>query len=278
MNSYDTQQALRAIWGAREMPFRESVKSPFEYSQFLDCANKLERYIGMKTAGMLTGPNGAGKTVLLNHVLGNLSEKHFSISQLSHTTLTGSDMIRRLCHLNGLPSSLRRSDNIQQLLEAWIQDGRTPVLAIDEAQYLNPATLEELRLLNCERTCSAQGRQSGHFAMILCGDEDLMPMINLNVHRALRSRMSFHLRMNSFSQDMTEQYILFQWQNVGVQHSPFDGQALNLIHAAADGCPRTINNIAGNAILIAIDDKDKSISVEHIQRAIDQIPWIGMPQ
>ncbi len=275
MSIIETNKQLRAHWGATEMPFQETTANLFEYEQFTKLADKLMRYISMKTSGLLTGPNGSGKTVLLDHVLHELPEQQFMVVRLSHSTLTGSDMIRRLCRLYGLTTSIRRSDNIHHLLEFWNNDGRIPVLAVDEAQNLNPATLEEFRLLNCERTHSCGEDAIAPFSMILFGDEDLAPTIELNVHRSLRSRLSFHMQMNAFDAHTTREYCLFHWNQVGVQVNPFDEQTINLLHSASEGLPRIINQLAGNAILCALDQQQKNILVEHLHEALSMMPWIG---
>lgn len=275
MNTINMNQTLRAFWGASRMPFQEPHPVFFDYPELQQTAHTLNRYIGMKASGVLTGPNGCGKSMLLDHVLHELPEQQFCVIRLSHTTLTGSDMIRRLCRLNGLCASIRRSDNIQQLLEFWTADGRTPVLAIDEAQNLNPATLEELRLLNCERTRTCGREEASPFALLLCGDDDLMPTIDLNIHRALRSRLTFHARLRPLTLQDTENYCVFQWKQVGVQSSPFDVQTINLLHTASEGLPRTINQIALNAIFDALDKQQKIITVENVQAALSITPWIG---
>lgn len=271
----NNEQCLRALWGASKLPFQESGFDFFDYPDLQQTAQTLKRYIGMKASGLLTGPNGCGKTVLLDHVLYELPESQYCIIRLSHTTLTGSDMIRRLCRLNGLTASIRRSDNLHQLLEFWNNDGRIPVLAVDEAQNLNPATLEELRLLNCERTRTAGRERISPFVLLLCGDDDLSPMMELNIHRSLRSRLTFHARVQSFSPECTENYCQFRWQQAGVQVNPFDAQAMTLLHTASEGLPRSINQIAVNTLFAAMDKQQKVISVEYVQDALKLTPWIG---
>ncbi len=275
MNTINTEQNLRALWGASKIPFQEDRPSFFDYPKLQQVLSKLHRYTGMRSSGLLTGPNGCGKSILLDHALHEMSEQQFCVIRLSHTTLTGSDMIRRLCRLNGLPASMRRSDNVHQLLEFWKADGRIPVLAIDEAQNLNPATLEELRLLNCERTRTGGAETVSPFVLLLCGDEDLMPTIELNIHRALRSRLTFYVRLQPLSLSCAIDYCAFQWKQVGVQISPFDEQSITLLHTASEGLPRAINQIALNSIFDALDKQAKMITIEHVQSALEMTPWIG---
>lgn len=275
MNIIETHQQFRALWGASSIPFEEISPTLFEYDEFTNLANNLTRFISMKLSGILFGPNGSGKSVLLDHVLNEMPEQQFMVIRMSHTTLTGPDMIRQLCRSFGLPVSIRRSDNIHQLLAFWKSDGRLPVLAIDEAQNLSPDVLEELRLLNCGRTRACGENAQAPFSMILCGDEDLLPTIGLKVHRALRSRLSFNLQMKIFDPQTSVAYCHFRWKEAGVPVNPFDEQTLHLLHSASEGLPRTINQLAQNTILCAIDRGDKIITVEHLQEVLEAMPWIG---
>lgn len=268
-------QTLRALWGASDLPFRENQTSRWSPPPLERAGQTLHRYLGMQASGLLCGPNGIGKTWLLDHCLRELPDTQFIALRLSHSTLTGSDLIRRLCRLHGLAPAFRRSDNLHQLLEFWNGDGRTPVLAIDEAQNLTPSALEELRLLNCERARRDGRTATAPFALILCGDDELEPMLNLNVHRALRSRLGFRLRLEPYPPEMTRDYCAFQFKQVGVQPQPFDEQALCLLHTAAEGLPRAINQIALNALFTALDQQQHTITAAHVQEALARLPWIG---
>jgi general secretion pathway protein A len=269
------EQSLRALWGATELPFCENHTGRWLTADLERVEQTLDRYVGLKVSGLLSGPNGVGKTWLLDHFLQRLPDTLFVALRLSHSTLTGADFIRRLCRLNGVAPALRRADNLHQLLEFWQRDGRTPLLAVDEAQNLTPAALEELRLLNCERTRQRGRDTTPPFVLLLCGNDDLPPLLDLNTQAALRSRLSFQLRLAPWTADLTAAYCAAQWQQVGVNVNPMDPQALGLLHMAAEGIPRTINQIALNALLNALDQRQKTITSQHVQTALDALPWIG---
>lgn len=266
--------AYRAHWGAIAMPFQDLPQELYLSDPLQRVNNKMTRYIELGLSGLLSGANGVGKSALLHHVLAQLPEQQYAVIQLSHSTITGSDMIRRLCGLNGLPASIRRSENIQRLIEFWHIDGRKPVLVFDEAQLLDPATLEEIRLLNCERIHNSGPTQSPPFVTLLCGDDDLLHMIQLNTHRALRSRLSFSLQVQPFDASQTRAYVQARWQQVGVHDNPFDDQALHTLFQASEGVPRSINHIARHAVLEAIDESCPTITAIHVQTAIDEMPWL----
>ncbi len=71
---------------------------------------------------------------------------------MSHSSLMGSDLLRQLVSLGGKKPQYRRGDNVLLLSALWQEWAPLwPVLIVEEAQDLNPAALEELRLLTCAR-------------------------------------------------------------------------------------------------------------------------------
>jgi general secretion pathway protein A len=266
----DYQQALRALWGASKMPFASETSNLYMPPERAGLAAHLDRFLALKSTGMITGPHGCGKTLLVETRLAQLSEKHHLLTRISHSTLTGSDLIRRILRLNGLPPSIRRADNLHVLLEYWKSDGRVPLLLVDEAQNLTPAALEEIRLLLTESE-----RNRTPFTLLLCGDEELPSLITLNVHRPLRSRLAYHLPLKPLTREQTQAYSLFRWQQVGVAQDPAHPEALALLHDASEGLPRAINLIAQNALLNACDQQQSAITWEQVNQAIQIIPGCG---
>lgn len=267
---------LKAVWGASEPPFAETTSTLFETPELLDLSEQLEQLLRMRASGVLHGPNGTGKSLLLDALIEQLSEKEFMAVKLSHASVTGSDLLRSLCHVYGLEPAMRRSDNVHQLLKYW-EDlrGVHPVVVLDEAQELQSRALEEVRLLCADRARLTGKQRTSAFSLLLCGDQDLLPTLQMGVHKALRSRLGFCLTTTPFSEEQTAQYVMFRWNQVGVHSCPFDDQALVLAHQAADGSARTINLIGALATAAAARAKQATITSEHIQEAINQLPWLA---
>lgn len=267
----DYQQALRALWGASHMPFGPQIKDLYVPPEREALTDQLARFLAIQSSGMVSGPHGCGKTLLVETLLAELPEKFNAIIRLSHSTLTGSDIIRRLLRLNGMAPSIRRADNIHALLEHWKADTRRPLLLLDEAQNLTPAALEEIRLLLTESE-----RNRTPFTLLLCGDEELPALMTMHIHRSLRTRLAYHLQLHPFPREQTQAYCLFRWNQTGVLQDPTEPQALTLLHDTSKGLPRAINLIAQNALLNAMDQQQRTITCEHINQAIQIIPNISL--
>ena len=267
---------LKAVWGAAELPFCETTQALFETPELLGLIEELEQLLRMRASGVLTGPNGTGKSLLLDALFERLSEKEFMSVKLSHASLTGADLLRSLCRAYGLEPAMRRSDNVHQLLKYWHGLGSIhPVVVLDEAQELQSAALEEVRLL-CAGHAKLIGKQrTAAFSLLLCGDQDLLPTLQMGVHKALRSRLGFCLSTTPFSEEQSTEYVMFRWNQVGVHTCPFDAQALTLLHQAADGMARTINQIGALATAAAARAKEHTVSTQHIQEALNHLPWLA---
>ena len=264
---------LKTLWGAAAMPFAPEVTQLFWTAATQELLNHLRQMLALRSHGLLHGSNGVGKTVLVDALLAALPEKLFAPTRLAHSSLSGSDLLRAFCHALGLPPQMRRSDNIHQIHGHWQSLGALhPVLVVDEAQNLSAQALEELRLLGCAPRRSAQPPP---FSLLLVGDDDLLPRLQMGIHRPLRSRLGFSLAMTPFTEEQTLAYLSDRWRHVGVAQDPFQENAQKLLHQGAGGVARTLNQLAQLAILHAARSNQRQLSADHVRAALDQIPWIA---
>jgi type II secretory pathway predicted ATPase ExeA len=267
---------LKTVWGASAPPFAETCAVPYESPTFHNTLGELEQLLRLRASGVLYGPNGTGKSLLLDALLDRLSDKEFLAVKHAHASVTGPDLLRSLCRAYGLEPSMRRSDNVHRLLKHWHALGALhPVVVIDEAQQLDSRALEELRLLCADRTCLTGKACTAPLSLLLCGDQDLLPTLAMGVHRALRSRLGFCVTTTPFSEAQTVEYVIHRWREAGVQNCPFDAPALTLLHQAAAGVPRTLNQIGTLATTLAARAKSATIGPQHVQEALAQLPWLG---
>lgn len=267
----ELETRLKTLWGARSMPFGVGCLQPYQSQNIQRLIGQLQQLLQVHASGVLHGLNGIGKTLLVDQVTTALPEKLFSVIRLSHTSLTGSDLIRALCQAMGLAPQMRRSDNVHQIHRHWRQMGTVhPLLWVDEAQNLNAAAMEELRLLGC----APADRRSNPFSLLLVGDEDLLPRLQMGINRPLRSRLGFCLSLEPFTQEETQAYLRSRWQEVAVAVCPFEEPAGLLLHQASSGMARTINQLCQLAITQAIELNQRSLTIQHVQNAMTHLPWL----
>jgi len=265
--------ALKTLWGATEMPFGPAGREAFRHPAFEQATHRLVQMCELSSSGLLYGPHGVGKSYLCAALLGKLPEKRFKSLSLSHSSLSGSDLLRALCYQLGIEPHMRRSDNVAKLQAAFAQLGsRWPVLVLEEAQNLSALALEEIRLLAC-----SQQDTRPPFSLLLIGDESLLARLQMGVNRALLSRLSFSLKLERLEPSQAREYIAARLRECAIQSAVFEPAALDLLIQAGDGLPRTINHLARAALQEAADANSETVRSPHLHKALDRLPWIAAP-
>jgi len=267
----DLDAALKGLWGASQMPFAAATAQPYASESFRQNCHRLEQLVAVRAGGLLHGPNGVGKTLLVHHFLQSLPDKRYKPLVLSHSSVSGTDLLRLLCTELGQTARLRRSDNALLLRQAWQQLDRVwPILVLDEAQNLSAKALEEIRLLTCDRRDTQPP-----FSLLLVGDEQLLPRLQMGINAPLLCRLSFCLHLQPWSPEELAGYVQARLQQVGIHASPFEAPALQLLLQAGNGLPRLLNHLAQRALEEAALQNSRTITAAHVHRALELLPWVA---
>jgi type II secretory pathway predicted ATPase ExeA len=261
---------FKSLWGASTVPFCAGAKPAFGHPEFEALSAKISQLCAIGSSGVLHGANGSGKSYLINYLLeAKLTEKQFKVLVLTHSSLSGSDLLRALSLVLEIRPKFRRSDNVAAITEAWKSLGsRWPVLIVEEAQNLSAAALEELRLLSCARLDKIP------FSLVLVGDHGLLASLKLGVHEPLRSRLGYCLQLGPLNGQQSRQYVEHGLRSASIHASPFQPDALELLIQAGGGLPRTINHLAQRAMEAAAAESSVDVSAAHVQTGIDRLPWL----
>jgi len=271
INPPDLDTALKSLWGASQLPFGAAVEKPYASEGFEQTLHRLEQLVAVRACGLLHGPNGVGKTLLVQHFLRLLPDKRYKTLVLSHSSVTGTDLLRLLCTELGQTARMRRSDNVLLIRQGWQQlDRLWPVVVIDEAQNLSATALEEVRLLSCDRRDTQPP-----FSLLLVGDEQLLPRLQMGINAPLLARLSFCLRLEPWTTDQLGGYVQARLEQVGIHANPFEAPALALLLQAGNGLPRLLNHLAQRALEEAAAQTSRTVTAAHVQRALELLPWVA---
>jgi general secretion pathway protein A len=267
----DLESACKTLWGASQAPFSAAVSQPYASKSFTQFSRQLEQLVAVRACGLVHGPNGVGKTLLVQHFLASLPDKRFKGLVLSHSSVTGSDLLRLLCRELGRTARMRRSDNLTEIRQAWQQWERIwPVVVLDEAQNLSAMALEEVRLLTCDRRDTQPP-----FSLVLVGDQHLLPRLQMGINAPLLARLSFGLELQPWSMEDLHGYFQARLQQADIHAAPFEESALQLLLQAAQGLPRLLNHLAQRALEQAASQNSRSITSVHVQSALQLMPWLA---
>lgn len=147
------------------------------------------------------------------------------------------------------------------LLDQAIQEKKTVVLMIDEAQTLRLPLIELLRqLINFETN------QQKLLQLVLFAQEELRGKLSHARARNFRSRIVMASTLDKLGPQDMAQMIDFRWRVAsGGQEHPFEAAALTKLYDYSAGSPREITILADNALLLAHLRNLKRITPEIVE-------------
>ena len=253
------------VLGLTAEPFSTSPDPAFFYESVSHKAVLYRLQIALKLKrglSLVLGDVGMGKTTLSRRLFQLLKreEKVSSHLILNPVYETEAEFLTALVKLFGIapPSSplpVARSLEILEgyLFQKGVEEERTVVLLIDEAQRLSSAGLELLRaLLNYETN------EFKLLQLILLGQMELLPRIR--EMKNLWDRISLKSVIDPLDEADTEAMIAFRLRKAGYasRRNLFTADAIREIYRHTQGSPRRITTLCHDALeRVVISDKDE---------------------
>jgi len=211
----------------------------------------------------LTGEPGVGKTCTLRALRERLPDAGFRLTYCHNATLGRRDFYRQLCLALGL-SPKATAAAVFYAVGAHIEElGRErvhPVLLLDEAHLLHQDVLDHLHVL-----ANYEWDSRPLLSLVLVGLPELNDRMRLHRNRSLWSRIHCRLALGEAAPEDTVEYIDARMQAAGVKHSPFDSDALTMLHEATLGRLRDIDHIATECLKRAARRKLKRVDAALVQ-------------
>jgi general secretion pathway protein A len=264
------------FFGLREKPFEITPDPAFLFlsdSHREALAHLIFAARERKGFTVITGEVGTGKTTLIQAFLSQLNGK-VRTAYIFNPNLTSIDFLRYICEDLGVKETRRsKGQYIAQLhallLESYRRDEQV-ILIIDEAQSLDPALLEEIRLLTNLETPKSKLLQ-----VVLVGQPELNRTLDSHEFRQLKQRVVLRYHMAALNEEDTERYIEKRLNTAGAVDSHlFTRAALKKIYHYSQGIPRVVNIVCDNALLAGYTGGRKVIGNEIVK---DVIRKLGSP-
>lgn len=219
---------------------------------------------------VLSGEVGVGKTLIVRALFEQLAGT-VETALVMNAKLTFNQLLRMALLDFGVTSRHGKVDMLLALQDFLLQlhaAGRTAVLAVDEAQNLTAATLEEFRLLSNLETSSEKLIQ-----VLLVGQSELKTLLNSHGLRQLRQRIPGMWELSPLAQDGVGEYIAHRLRVAGNGHVEgiFEAAAIVEIARYSRGVPRSINVLCDRALLIGYVYDRKTIDAAIVREAIEEL-------
>ncbi len=267
------------FYGLREKPFNPTPDPKFLYltpghrealAQLVYGVREHKGFI------VLTGEVGTGKTTLLRTLLTRL-DANTAVAFIFNSTLPFDELLEYMLHDFGIAKAgetrVERLLTLNNFLIERRRAGQNTVVIFDEAQNLDAATLERVRLLSNFETTTEKLLQ-----IVLVGQPELGAKLALPELRQLRQRIGLRCMIPPLRPEETRDYIRSRLRIAGGQDlNVFTERAVRRITEHAGGIPRVINMVCDHCLLIGYADQTRRIDTDIVQRAINYLEEGELP-
>ena len=202
-------------YGLEFNPFIKNSKEILvDTSEYKETLFRLDYLAKTKGFGILTGSAGRGKTTSVRNWAATLNPSLYKVIYSSLSTLTPNDFYRNLVKEFGIEPVFKKPDNFriiqEEITRLAIEKPKTPVIIIDEANYINNAILNDLKILfNFEMDSRDRA------AILLAGLPKLNATLGLGIHEPLKQRTVMNYNLEGLSKEEGKVYILEKLRGAG---------------------------------------------------------------
>jgi putative secretion ATPase (PEP-CTERM system associated) len=220
---------------------------------------------------VITGEVGAGKTTLVRNLFRELDPDKIVAAQIVNTHLSSEDTLKMVAAAFGLPledaSKAVLLTRIEKFLRACDQQGKRALLVVDEAQNLNPKTVEELRMLSNFQTADNSLLQT-----FLLGQPEFRKTLMSDDMQQLRQRVIATYHLGPMDAAETRTYIEHRLHTVGWRDNPrISDDAFAAIHEFTGGIPRKINSLCDRLFLMGFLEELHEFKKSQVDVVINDI-------
>lgn len=257
-------------YGLAFNPFLKNAQEiVVDTAEYKEVVFRLDYLIKTKGFGLLTGGPGRGKTTIIRNWASKLNPSLYQVIYSSFSTLTANDFYRNLVHELGGTPSFRKPDNFriiqEEISRIALEKRKTPVIIIDEANYINNAILNDLKILfNFEMDSRDRA------AILLAGLPQINSTLRLSIHEPLRQRIIMNYNLEGLTKEEGKLYITEKLKGAGCQQPFFEESAMEALLNIASGTPRIINKLCNASLLIGNSNQASLITSDIAMKAINE--------
>lgn len=261
-----------SYYGLEFNPFDKNIetKYAFETDDFKILKNRLEFVKENKTMALITGNPGMGKTFVIRNFLNELNSNLYKIVYICMSTITTYEFYKQLCYELGIEPPFKKVDMFREIQDRIINLSKDKkinvIIVLDEAQYLKPSILNDLKLL-----FNFDIDSKNYASLILVGQPVLNSILKRNIYDALSQRITVSYNMCGINKIELNDYIDSRIRLAHGNNGIFNEQAIEAIFNACNGSIRIVNNIITKSLIIGKSKQLQTIDSNLILEAVNEL-------
>ncbi|GAA6121396.1 AAA family ATPase [Acidovorax sp. FG27] len=219
---------------------------------------------------LLTGEVGLGKSTFVRRLLDTLPEDAVRSALVFNTFLQREALLSAVLRDFGLEPSSDIDEALTRLNGFLLDEhraGRTCLLVIDDAQNLQPASLELVRLL-----CNLETGQEKLLQIVLAGQPELEALLGGQDLRQLQSRIVKHVRLAGLQADQVLRYFEMRVSAASASgRIALQPRAARALHRATGGNLRRIHLVLDRCMYGLAAQGGGTIDTQLLRSALDDL-------
>lgn len=257
-------------YGLEYNPFIKNSKEILvETNEYQEIVARLNYLVETHGFGLITGMPGLGKTTTVRNWSRQLNPSKYKLIYISISTLTVIEFYRNLAEQLNIETKFRKTDNFKviqaEINRLTLEKKITPIIILDEANYLGNGILNDLKMLfNFEMD------SRDRVVLLFVGLPQLNTTLRLANHEPLRQRIIMNYQMEGIAKEEGKGYIEKKLKAAGSQQPVFEDAAIEAILNYANGSLRVVNSICDKALMVGDLLKQDVITTDCIMKAVDE--------
>jgi type II secretory pathway predicted ATPase ExeA len=269
-----------SFYGFREKPFTLLPDPEFLYlsAKHSSAYSVLDYgFTGQAGFTVISGEVGSGKTTLVRSFLRQVGDDT-TVGLISNTSRGFGNLLQWILYAFELDyqgkDSVELHETFTKFLIAQYAAGRRCVLIIDEAQNLQPETLEELRMLS-----NVNASKDLLLQVILVGQPELAETLYRPDMRQFAQRIAISYHLKALTLQETHAYIRHRLTVAGGDVNTFTDAACDALYFLSKGIPRLINGLCDIALVYGYGEEMRQIDVDTVIAVVEDRSqsgqWMG---
>jgi type II secretory pathway predicted ATPase ExeA len=259
-------------FGLSRTPFGKgiSAKDLFSRQSHAEAVARIHFCVLESALGVITGDVGAGKTVAVRAAVSSLDPTRHQVIYIANPAFGTRGLYVTIVRSLGAEPRYLKAELMAQaadlLAAETAERHRRVILVCDEAHLLEPAQLEELRLLT-----NSDMDSSSPFAGLLVGQPTLSRQLRMGTFAALDQRIATRFSLKAMDIGESSAYLKHHLSLAGREEPLFADDAIARLHRVANGLPRALNNAATAALIAAAADGKDLVDDACAKKAVAEL-------